>query len=52
MKNQTPKQKAAGAINKPELKVKCLHCGREFIDKFHHKCNIGFRKRNHNWKEI
>jgi len=41
-----------GSINKPELKVKCLHCGRKFIAKLHHKCNTGFRKRNHNWEEI
>lgn len=38
--------------NKPELKVKCLHCGRKFIGKLHHKCNTGYRKRNHNWEEI
>lgn len=38
--------------NKPELKVKCLHCGRKFISKLAHKCNTGYRKRNHNWEEI
>lgn len=38
--------------NKPELKVKCLHCGRKFIGKLHHKCNTGYRKRNHNWEEL
>ena len=38
--------------NNPELKVKCLHCGRKFIDKLHHKCNAGYRKRNHNWEEF
>lgn len=38
--------------NNPELKVKCLHCGRKFIGKLHHKCNTGYRKRNHNWEEI
>lgn len=38
--------------NKPELKVKCLHCGRKFIGKLHHKCNTGYRKRNHKWEEI
>ncbi len=38
--------------NKPELKVKCLHCGRKFIGKLHHKCNTGYGKRNHNWEEI
>ncbi len=38
--------------NKPELKVKCLHCGRKFISKLAHKCNIGYRKRNHNWEEL
>lgn len=38
--------------NKPELKVKCLHCGRKFIGKLAHKCNTGYRKRNHNWEEI
>ena len=38
--------------NKPELKVKCLHCGRKFISKLPHKCNTGYRKRNHNWEQI
>lgn len=38
--------------NKPELKVKCNHCGRKFIGKLAHKCNTGYRKRNHNWEEI
>lgn len=40
------------AKNEPELKVKCLHCGRKFISKLHHKCNTGYRKSNHNWEEI
>ena len=38
--------------NKPELKVKCLHCGRKFTSKLAHKCNTGYRKRNHNWEEL
>ena len=38
--------------NKPELKVKCLHCGRKFIGQLHHKCNTGYRKRNHKWEDI
>ena len=38
--------------NKPELKVKCLHCGRKFISKLAHKCNTGYRKRNHKWEEL
>lgn len=38
--------------NKPELKVKCLHCSRKFIGKLHHKCNTGYRKRNHKWEEL
>ena len=39
-------------VNKPKLSVKCLHCGREFIGKMPHKCNTGYRKRNHSWQEI
>lgn len=38
--------------NKPELKVKCLHCGRKFISKLPHKCNTVYRKRNHKWEDI
>lgn len=38
--------------NKPEMKVRCLHCGRKFIGKMPHKCNTGYRKRNHNWEEL
>lgn len=39
-------------VNKPKLSVKCLHCGRKIIGKMHHKCNTGYRKRNHSWQEI
>ena len=38
--------------NKPKLSVECLHCGRSFIKKLHHKCNTGYRKRNHKWLEL
>jgi len=39
-------------LDKPKFSVKCLHCGRSFIKKMPHKCNTGFRKRNHSWKEL
>ena len=39
-------------VDKPKLSVKCLHCGRQFIGKMPHKCNTGYRKRNHSWQEI
>jgi hypothetical protein len=39
-------------INKTKVSVKCLHCGRSFIKKLPHKCNTGYRKRNHKWQEL
>ena len=39
-------------LNKPKLSVKCLHCGKNFIVEMHHKCNTGYRKRNHSWQKI
>ena len=32
--------------------VKCAHCQREFIGRMPHRCNTGFRKRNHIWEDI
>ena len=49
---KTAKETIVASTNKPELKVKCLHCGRKFIAQLHHKCNTGFRKRNHKWEDI
>jgi len=39
-------------VNKTKVSVKCLHCGRSFIKKLPHKCNTGYRKRNHKWLEL
>ena len=39
-------------VDKTKHSVKCLHCGRSFIKKLPHKCNTGFRKRNHKWLEL
>lgn len=38
--------------NNTKHSVKCLHCGRSFIKKLPHKCNTGYRKRNHKWQEL
>jgi hypothetical protein len=33
-------------------KVQCLHCGRFFVEKMHHKCTGGYRKHHHEWIEL
>ena len=34
---------------KPDRTVKCVYCGREFIEPIPHRCNRNYRKRNLKW---
>lgn len=37
---------------KPDRTVRCVYCGREFIEPIPHKCKGGYRKRNLKWINI
>lgn len=37
---------------KPDKTVRCVYCGREFIEPIPHRCNKNYRKRNLKWINI
>ena len=41
-----------GKSRKPDRTVRCVYCGREFIEPIPHKCKGGYRKRNLRWINI
>lgn len=43
---------SVGKSRKPDRTVRCVYCGREFIEPIPHRCNKNYRKRNLKWINI